>query len=184
MESDVGETKPRRVRQYPNSAAGPFLVIAESKDGVNLSPSTVSKKLIRLYGDQYVKAIPQSKRRMKILMGTAGSANNLVTRKSANLTFTIPQRLVEVLGVTHVDLEVDDEELYAATPFDKTKALQTNCDEILEIRRVLKKSGDEEIPLTTVIVTFAGQKLPTHIEINKVLYGVKPYIYPTRQCKK
>lgn len=54
---------------------------------------------------------------------------------------------------------------------------------MLEIRRVVKKSGEGETPLTTVIVTFSGFKIPTHIELNRVLYALKPYVYPIRQCR-
>lgn len=178
---DDGKKISQRLRKYPASSAGPFLVIAE---GSKLSPSTVSKNIIRKFGDQYVKAMPLSKHRMKILMASASAANNLVETSSPKLKFSIPQRLVEILGVGHVDLDVEDDELDSATSFDKTKAVQYNNPAVLETRRIIKGSDDDAVRLSTVIVTFAGHKLPTHIEINKVLYPIKQYVYPLRQCKQ
>lgn len=175
------KTISQRVRKYSASSTGPFLVIAE---GAKISPSTVSKNIIRKFGDKYVKATPLSKHRMKILMASASAANDLVETSSSNLKFSIPQRLVETLGVGHVELDVDDDELKLATSFDKTKAMQINNPAVLEIRRIKKGSGEDAVRLSTVIVTFSGQKLPTHIEINKVLYPIKQYVYPLRQCKQ
>lgn len=174
----------RRQRQYPISSPGPFLVIAESEDGSNLAPSTLSKNVIRLMGDQFVKSLPQSKRRIKILMASAEAANTLVAAKLPNVLFSIPQRLVETLGVGHVELDVDDEELQYAISFDKTKAEQDNNPEVLEIRRITKRAGEGRERMTTVIVTFAGQTLPTHIELNRALYPIKQYVFPQRQCIK
>ena len=180
----MAEDSQRRLRQYPIGSTGPFLVIAESENGSKLAPSTVSKNVIRLMEDQYVKSIPLSKRRIKILMASAEAANTLVAEKLPNVLFSIPQRLVETLGVSHVELEVDDEELPYAISFDKTKAEQDNNPEVLEIRRITKRAGEGRERLATVIVTFAGQTLPTHIDINRVLYPIKEYEYPQRQCNK
>lgn len=179
------EATTRRVRQYPDEATGPFLVIAEATGEDNLRPTNLSKTIIGMYQQDYVRAVVLSRRRMKILMRTGQAANDLVaTRTIKNVQFSIPQRLVEVLGVAHIELEVDEEDLANATTFDKGKMMQLHNPKIVETRRMRKRVDGVDKMLTTVVVTFEGQKLPTHLIINQVLYPVKEYVYHTRQCRK
>ncbi|KAL1398832.1 hypothetical protein pipiens_002335 [Culex pipiens pipiens] len=138
-----------------------------------------------MYQQDYVRAVVLSRRRMKILMRTGQAANDLVaTRTIKNVQFSIPQRLVEVLGVAHIELEVDEDDLANATTFDKGKMMQLHNPKIVETRRMRKRVDGVDKMLTTVVVTFEGQKLPTHLIINQVLYPVKEYVYHTRQCRK
>lgn len=178
------ETTTRRMRRYPEGAAGPFLVIAEATGEDNLRPASLSKTIIGLYKQEYVRAVVLSRRRMKILMENGHAANDLVARTIRNVHFSIPQRLVEVLGVAHVELDVDEDELTNATTFDKGKMSQIHNPKIVEARRMKKRVDGVDKLLTTVVVTFEGQKLPSHLVINQVLYPVKEYIYHTRQCRK
>ncbi|KAL9692217.1 hypothetical protein quinque_015860 [Culex quinquefasciatus] len=149
---------PVRKRRYPPFSTGPFLVMLETTGTANLAPSTLAKKLIGQFGPDFVKAMPVGKKKMK--------------------------RLVETLGVAHIGLEVPDDELKDARAYDKTKCVQFNNPDVLEIRRIKKKTADGgETALTTTVVTFSGLKLPTHVALNYVLYSIKPYNYPMRQCK-
>lgn len=177
------QTAAPRKRCYQPDFPGPFLVIAEAQGEANLSISTMAKRIIQNFGRDYVKAAPISRRKMKILMRTANAANSLLEMDVENVSFMIPQRLIETLGVASIELEVEDEELRDAISFDKGKSIQLFNPDIVEIRRVVKKHGTELTPLTTVIITFSGLTLPTHVEINRALYKVKPYIYPLRQCR-
>lgn len=175
---------PTRRRRYPPFSTGPFLVMLETTGTANLAPSTLAKKLIRNFGPDFVKAMPVGKKKMKVLMKTASAANELCDCRQTNISCTVPQRLVETLGVAHIGLEVPDDELNDARAYDKTKYVQFNNPDVLEIRRIKKKTEDGgEMPLTTTVVTFSGLQLPTHVELNNVLYSVKPYNYPVRQCK-
>lgn len=172
-----------RKRNYAADFPGPFLVMAEALGESTLAPTTIAKWIIKEFDRDFVKATAISKRKMKILMRSAEAANRLVSMTYNNLRFNIPQRLVETLAVTHIELDVAKEELNEAKAFDKGKSVQINNPEILEIRRVMKRGEGGDIPLTTVIVTFSGLALPTHIELNRVLYYLKPYVYPIRQCR-
>ena len=175
---------PTRSRKYPPFSTRPFLVMIETNGTANLAPSTLAKKLIKQFGSDFVKAMPVGKKKMKVLMKTARAANELCDCRQTNISCTVPQRLVETLGVAHIGLEVPDDELKDARAYDKTKCVQFNNPDVLEIRRIKKKTDDGgETVLTTTVVTFSGLKLPTHVELNNVLYSVKPYNYPVRQCK-
>lgn len=184
MKDSVDDTsqRKRRVRTYNDSYSGPFLIIAESTAG-NITATKIAKSLIKKFGQDYVRATPMSKKKLKILMGSRDAANKLVTTNYDELRFSIPQRLVECLGVAYIEPEVDSDELGTAKAFDKQKLDQNGNPSIVEFRRITKKGEDgSTVPLYTVILTFDGLTLPSHVEINRVLYAVKPYVYPTRQC--
>lgn len=185
MEDPVEDTShfKRRLRTYNDFYAGPFLVIAESTNG-NIIATKIAKSLIKRFDKDYVRATPMSRKKLKILMGSRDAANKLVKKQYEGLSFSIPQRLVESLGVTYIEPEVDDGELGTAKAFDKKKLTQDGNPAIVEFRRIIKKNEDgTTTPLYTVIFTFEGLVIPSHVEINKVLYAVKPYVYPTRQCQ-
>lgn len=186
MEDAINDTsqRKRRLRTYNDSYAGPFLIIAESTTG-NIIATKIAKWLIKKFGQDYVRAIPMSKTKLKILMGSRDAANKLVKKNYDSLRFSIPQRLVECLGVAYIEPEVESAELETAKAFDKKKLVQDGNPSIVEVRRITKKGDDGvTVSLYTVIFTFDGLALPSHVEINKVLYAVKPYVYPIRQCGK
>lgn len=57
---------------------------------------------------------------------------------------------------------------------------------VLSVKRFTKKiqNGDEikYDPTTSIMVSFKGQKLPTHVSICKVLCSVEPYVQRVVQC--
>lgn len=89
------QTAAPRKRCYQPDFPGPFLVIAEAQGEANLSISTMAKRIIQNFGRDYVKAAPISRRKMKILMRTANAANSLLEMDVENVSFMIPQRLIE-----------------------------------------------------------------------------------------
>lgn len=172
----------RRIRNYNEAYTGPYLVIAESSNG-NIVASKIAKMLIQKFDRDYVRSIPMTKKKMKILMRSRQAANQLVIMEQENIKFSIPQRLIECLGVAYIEPEIDSDELNTAVAFDKAKLIQDGNPAVVETRRITKKANDGSTKLLyTVIITFDGLTLPSHVEINQVLYGVNPYVYPTRQC--
>lgn len=154
----------RRTRLYSPTSMGPFLVIAETKDG-NLRSVRLSKMLIKEFGSRYVRATPLSKRKMRIVMGTRDAANALVQIDCSDAIFSIPLRMVETLGVIYVEPEEEADELKQARSFDKGKLFQLSNPPVVEVRRVRRKTGNGIEPLRTVIVTFSGKSLPSHVAV-------------------
>lgn len=176
------EKRSIRRRQYPPMSAGPFIVIAESVDE-KLDLAKLAKDVLRVYGKNYVKAMQLSRRKAKFLMASAVAANHLAAAKSKTVRFNVPQRLVECLGVASID-GAEDEDLEYLVSFEKSKMYQTNNPEIIEVRRMQKRGDKNQIPLPLVVITFSGNVLPSHVEMDNVLYPVRKYNYPVRQCRQ
>lgn len=171
-----------RPRCYTQTSTGPFIVIAESVDGI-LQLSKLTKLVIRDFGHTYVKAVSMSRRKAKFLMASAVAANSLSSTQYDAVKWNIPQRLVECLGVASI-VDVDDEELRYLIAFEKAKLYQTNNPEVIEVRRMQKKDVKGSSPLPLVVITFSGKVLPSHVELDNVLYPVRQYNYPVRQCRQ
>lgn len=135
---DTGHHK-RRLRTYNDTYDGPFLVIAESTDG-NMVATKIARTLMKKFDKDYLRATPMSRKKLKILMGSRDAANKLVKKNYEGLSFSIPQRLVESLGVSYIEPEVDDVELKTAKAFDKKKLTQDGNPSIVEFRRITKKT--------------------------------------------
>lgn len=174
-------TKVSRIRQYGEGYAGPFIVIAESITG-NLQSTKLSSEICEEFGMQYIRAVSISKRKIKLLMASGSAANRLAQKQRKDTKFNIPQRLVECMGVAYIETDATDEDLMDVKAFEKSKLCQFNSPKVLEIRRIIK--NDTKSPTRTVIITFNGTQLPSHVELSKVLYSVKPYVYRVRQCKR
>lgn len=73
----------RRIRNYNKAYTGPYLVIAESSNG-NIVASKIAKMLIQKFDRDYVRSIPMTKKKMKILMRSRQAANQLVIMEQEN----------------------------------------------------------------------------------------------------
>lgn len=178
---NLGAGKPRAWK-YGQSVGGPFIVIAES-DKEELRLARLAKLVIRDFGEAYVKALQMSRRKAKFLMASAEAANALSTKQYDAVKWNIPQRLVECLGVAYVE-DVEDEDLDYLISFEKAKCYQVNNPEIIEVRRMERKGERGPIQLPLVVITFAGHKIPSHVELDGALYPVRQYNYPVRQCRQ
>lgn len=175
-----GAVRKHRARKYGQSSPGPYIVIAES-EGDNLQISKLAKLVAHDFGRAYVKALPLSRRKTKFLMASAEAANELSTKQYDAVN--VPQRLVECLGVAYLE-DVDDEDLDFLTSFEKSKCYQTGNPEVIEVRRMQKRGDRGPIPLALAVITFAGNTIPSHVELDNVLYPVRQYNYPVRQCRQ
>lgn len=174
------ETRSARQRKYDSMSTGPFIVIAEAV-GANLDLAKLAKEVLRVYDKSYVKAMPMSRKKAKFLMASAKAANHLAAAKHPTVGFNIPQRLVECLGVASIE-GVEDDDLECLVSFEKSKLYQTNNPQVIEVRRMQKKGEKEQSPM--VVITFSGTTLPSHVELDNVLYPVRKYNYPVRQCRQ
>lgn len=146
-----------------------------------LEAAKLSKKIISDFGNSYVKGMCMSKKKIKILMRSAEAANTLVAKKYSQVKMNIPQRLVECLGVASME-GIEDEDLQYVKPFEKAKAMQINNPVIVESRRMHRNTASGKKPLPLMVFTFEGHTLPSHLELDNVLYQVRKYNYSVRQC--
>jgi hypothetical protein len=163
-------------RRYPENYSGVCVLIAESTDGP-IKPTIVTREIIRLCGQSFLKAVQMSRNKLKIFMRSPQASNELATEGIENVKITIPQRLVECVGVCHINPDITDEDLLQLRSFEKSKMFQFANPKVVNACRINKQPNQ-----WTVTVTFTGKQLPSHVELDRCLFPVREYIYPVRQC--
>lgn len=176
--------KINHIRNYPeNSGNVSFAVFLESikeeeKLG-NKSPIYMNNIFSR-----YIKGVKQIKRinanKYAAIFDNAKNANALLNNtnflKIHEMKAYIPASIAESIGVIRfVPTDLSNKHL-----FNKLVSSQ----EILGVRRFMKKTGEGILPLQTVSVTFAGNILPEYVTYELCALRVEPYIRPVIQCFK
>jgi hypothetical protein len=164
------------IRRYPDDYSGICVLIAESNDGP-IKSTVVTREIIRLCGDSFMKAVQLARNKMKIFMRNPKACNDLVKAGLKDVTLTIPQRLIECIGVCYIHPDITDDDLMDLKSFEKKKLYQLINPKVISACRINKQPGQ-----WTVTITFAGKKLPSHVELDRCLFPVREYYYPVRQC--
>jgi hypothetical protein len=167
---------PVYIRRYPVDYSGICVLIAESLEGP-IKPTSVTRDMIRLCGKSFIKAVQLARNKLKVFMSNPQASNELINTGVEGVKFTIPQRLVECIGVVHVSPDITDDELLQLKSFEKSKLFQIVNPKVLNACRINKQPNQ-----WTVTVTFSGKKLPSHVELDRCLFPVREYYYPVRQC--
>lgn len=119
-----------------------------------------------------------SRNKLKVFMRNPRASNELANTGIENVNISIPQRLVECIGVCHINPDITDEELLQMKSFEKSKLYQLVNPKVINACRINKQSNQ-----WTVTVTFSGKQLPSHVELDRCLFPVREYYYyPVRQC--
>jgi hypothetical protein len=177
-EEDRGGESPQRsvIRRYPENYSGICVLIAESTDGP-IKSTIVTREIIRLYGQSFIKAVQMTRSKLKIFMRNPEASNELAKKMLENVKISIPQRLVECVGVCHINPDITDDDLCYLKAFEKSKLVQFANPKVVSASRINKKPNQ-----WTVTVTFTGKQLPSHVELDRCLFPVREYYYPVRQC--
>lgn len=191
-ESSLYEKKDREICFYELSDKGPYIVYVQSETG-NIGRAhilTVAKLInssLGVYSGDIVNISSIGINRVKVEFSKAESANKLVNNsilKGKKYNSFIPKFLIRRQGVIrNIDLEFTEDELkQSITPiFGETF-------NILGVRRLNRKhingNSIEYLPSTTVLVTFKGNNLPSKLAVERVVFGVEPYIQKVVQCLK
>ncbi|XP_072942951.1 uncharacterized protein [Epargyreus clarus] len=176
--------KQNYVRSYPENSTGNIfpVYIQSTKDDVkfgNKSPIYLNNIFSRsIKGVKELKRVNAQK--YAVIFDSAKSANALLRDSSFlnvnELKAFIPASTSESIGV----IKFVPTDLSNKVLFDKLSSRQ----DILAVRRFMKKTHEGLIPLTTISVTFASNILPDHVNFDLCQLRVEPYIRPIVQCYK
>lgn len=174
------------IKHYNYGDTGPFLVLIRSnqldRNLGNIHPIKIGRELRKANIQGISKITRKGKQILGIEFFSIKSANDFIDSdfpKNNNLETAIPVSLVTCRGVVR-GIPVD------VTPIEFTENTKSPA-KIVSARRISKKSIDQDgntvyTPTETMIVTFAGQKLPKDIRIEYYHSRVSTYIPPVIQC--
>lgn len=169
-------------RLYPDkSSHTEFAVFLESTSPQeqlgNKDPISVQKLITKFIKGQY-EMNRASAQKLKIIFKQATDANDLLSNEHSlekiGIKAFIPASFVEKIGVIqHVSTELSNEELFRKLSGEN---------EIVAVRRFMKKVDGEMVPLKTVTVTFVTGVLPQCIYLDHWRMPVNTYVPPVMQC--
>lgn len=174
--------KPNYKRLYPDkSSHSEFAVFLESTANQeqlgNKDPISVQKLITKYIKGQYEMS-RASAQKLKIVFKQATDANDLLCDERAlekvGIRAFIPSAFVEKVGVIHhVSTELSNEELFRKLSGEN---------EIVAVRRFMKKGDGGMEPLKTVTVTFVTGILPQCVYLDHWRMPVNTYVPPVMQC--
>lgn len=173
--------------RYRSVDVGPFVVYVEhnSLNIGNVHPMKIGGILKNLpeFNSNITEVARVGRNRIKIVLKTASAANLIVEKQifEANeLRAYIPQHLTEKKAIIrNVDTRISEEELIEIIESD------IPVRNVQRLTRIIEKNNEKiRVPKQTVIVTFAGLQVPTHVYINYNRCAIEPYIPKVIQCLK
>lgn len=181
---NVSQRKHRESLFYKETDNGPFLVIIEAGNNLNIGKYGHLKIArdffsLKVTDIKNIKVKGRNKIGVEFLNGTA--ANALVknkTLKNKNYNIYIPFSCVTCKGIVkNIDPDISVEEI--------TENLRSSA-RVLNVRRLNRKRviDNEKVytPTPTILITFEGISLPRNIEVYRLPFLVVPYISPVTQC--
>lgn len=158
------------------------------------------KKIAKLAYENYPKIIEilyLNRNKLKIVTSDITTANALLMDEKFTKEYrvTVPFDDVEIKGVVGIPHEDDDgstiteESIYnKCTIKHKPEFGIIECVEdikIVEVKRFTKFNKDKTPnPLNRVLLTFSGKTLPSHVNLDNILFPVTSYREPVLQCFK
>nr|CAI5847005.1 unnamed protein product [Callosobruchus analis] len=147
-----------------------------------LHPMVVGHILHKKLKQKNIVQISQvGKNRVKVQLSTIEDANSLVCNSllaQENLKAFIPNHLLTKKGIiAGVDTQFNDEYL-----------MENICSgiKVIGVNRFMRKvdGNSRLVPRQLVVVSFEGNKLPSRISIDSVMFTVEPYVPKVIQCFK
>lgn len=180
--------------KYNIDDRAPFIVHVskpepEPRSGTTLHPMEFGRFLFKNNFENVsmdgVKKIGRN--RVSVEFKTAADANSFIDSSvllEAGFSAAIPSYSVSRMGlVRNVPVQWSMEELV------QNLKVPTGFGEVIRARRLSRKSVSESnttvwIPTQTIVLTFSGQKLPTHVYAFYTSLPIETYILPTIQCNR
>ncbi|XP_045530749.1 uncharacterized protein LOC123718382 [Pieris brassicae] len=182
-DSYIPYLKPNYKRLYPeNSINMEFKVFIENKNIQdrlgNKSPIYLNHIFSEIKGVVAIRRISANK--IVVIFKQHNTANNLIHNihflEKHDMKAYIPAAQIEKTGIIRfVPASISNKELF-------TKLTSTN--EIIAVRRFMKKIGNELVGTQTVSITFLANSLPESVQYDLFFYRVFEYIPPLQQCFK
>lgn len=178
--------------KYTEEDKGPFLVHVHRTESNSNSGSTINRiQFGKMLMNQNVGKIAKAgiknvgRNRVSVEFLSAQDANDFVVNPvlpTSKFIATIPTFNVTRMGVVR-DIPTN----WSMQEFVSQIDISNSVINILKARRFNRKVRNEDgstewVPSTTVVLSFSGQTLPTHIYCCYASIPVEPYLLPTIQC--
>lgn len=181
-----------RVRTYPPTHKGPFVVYVRASKSQSLRHLQISKYLFGKYNPQTIGKVSQmNNHKLRIEFKTAEAANSLVTNPDTVFKpyrVYIPADQVEVEGIVRLSTE-DSEFDFLTNGCGKFSESNIPDVKIIDVFRFEKVEYDNsgvvinKSPTPLVRVTFPGNLLPRRAELHGLLIPIEPYKRKAMFCE-
>lgn len=183
------EIEEERVRQYPSSHKGPFVVYLRSKDGERIKPLTTTKLLFSSFRQKLRNVEQVNAFKLRIICASRDAANELPTAPVlSNFRVYVPASEVETDGVISLELEEEIKEVVSAGRGVFNNSLIPDV-KVLSVFRLSKNVPGEDNnptrqPSTAVRVTFEGTLLPHRLLLGGLRIPIRLYHPLEMYCNK
>ncbi|XP_023247171.1 uncharacterized protein LOC111643480 [Copidosoma floridanum] len=179
--------------QYSSSHQGPFVVFLEpihpEKTSGRLHPTTIGRLIAATYKGKIHSISSSGPLKVSIFMTDGLSANQLLSNpllSKENLKASIPHHCIYKQGVIR-DVPLDLTEDMILTCLNAPLASTSPVHSVKRLNRKIhdKNTNSSSLtPTSSVMVTFIGQTLPSHVFLYCVRYPISPFTQPIKSCFK
>lgn len=177
-------------KKYGDQDAPPYIVHIQRQESDPASGTSIKAVKFgqflaknQFVGVKEVKSVGRN--RITVEFNSGASANEFASNPlltTSNYIANIPTHAVSRMGtIRSVPVEYSMEELVEAI---SVPGVQTTVIKARRFNRKVIRPGEPPIwaPTQTVVLTFSGQTLPSHIRCYYTSFPVESYILPTIQC--
>lgn len=134
-----------------------------------------------------------NKSKLKLITPSLETANKILESKEFNTLYklNVPYDLCEVRGVVEIPHEYAESEIFQYLnikhKIEYGHINHINDIKVVEVRRLSRRNNNNpptRVDIDKVVVTFNGTILPSHVELDGLVYPVKSYVEPVLQCYK
>lgn len=187
---DGGQIPLPRARKYEHFLRK-YEATLQTYDNKNIPLRKVSNIIYDLFDD--VEILFSSKKKIKISSLNRDSINNMVSSKQLieKYRIFIPMELCEIRAVIDVpdDPEFTEEYIYKNMEIKNYAEYGPfpNSVKITEVKRLSKPDPNhagKRVNMDLVSVSFTGNRLPSHVILDRIIFPVKTFTQPIIQCRK
>ncbi|XP_023317402.1 uncharacterized protein LOC111694249 [Trichogramma pretiosum] len=181
------DSTPKPPLVYSKSNCGPYIVFIEprsssSSSPSSLNPTTIGRLLSPSYSPNLISIKSSGKNKITISLKNSASANKLISDNilfQNNLKASIPHhRLFRQGIIRNIPKDLTDNHILNSLD---SHILITGARR-LKRRSNINPSASELVDTNSILITFDGQTLPTHVKLFSVIHEVELYISPTKMC--
>lgn len=179
-------TRPTRIKIYPTSFSGPFIVFFRKKDKP-INVLLISAKIYEKYSS--VKEIKKvSLDKLRVVFGSRDDANSLLESQIFAGSYRVyaPCDFCEISGVIYDETLDCNDIINHGIGIFKNKAISTV--NVLDCHRLsklfLNDKGTQYVHSNCIKITFAGSVIPDFLEVDGVIFRVRLYYPKLMHCER
>lgn len=180
-----------RIRSYVHFRKKYEVIIQPHNRNHTIPLMKISKQIYQRFDNVDLFFI--SKRKLRVIAESKDDANKLASDSDLREQYRvfIPPENCEVKAVIEIpsDVEFTEEYIYRNTAVKQFAEygfipVYTKITEVKRFSKPNPENKDERINMDLVMMSFAGDVLPSHVVMDRIIFPVKPFIERVIQCKK